>query len=199
MATRDQGSGNVEPDPSKSTAGASTSETASGGSSTNGPGSSDAGAGHQIREETRRLKQQATEKARSYADERKQKAADQVGGMAQALRSAADSLQSQDQRYIADYIGRAAEGLDRMSGALRQRDIGALARQAQDIARQQPTLLIGGAMVAGFLAARFAKASGARQDGSRDGRRLAEGMSQSGATGRSADWRSSGPSQGGPH
>lgn len=159
MATRDPGSGAVGSDPSKSTTGTSSSAAAAEpGTAGTGTGGTETG----LRDETRRLTEQAKERAQSYASERKEMAAKQVGGVAQALRSAADNLKQQDQpyqRYAADYITRAAENLDQFSNALRDRDFGSLASQARDMARRQPGLLIGGSAIAGFLAARFARAS----------------------------------------
>ncbi|WP_119458701.1 hypothetical protein [Rhodospirillaceae bacterium SYSU D60014] len=154
MATRDLGSGGAGSDPSKSTTGTSSAAQAESGST--------AGAGTELRDETRRLTEQAKERAQSYASERKEMAAKQVGGVAQALRSAADNLKQQDQpyqQYAANYITRAADSLDQFSNALRDRDFGSLASQARDMARQQPGLLIGGSAIAGFLVARFARAS----------------------------------------
>src|SRR3546814_91373 len=147
MATRDPGSGGVGSDPSKSTTGASSAAPAGSGTETTGTGT-------ELRDETRRLTEQAKERAQSYASERKEMAAKQVGGVAQARRSAADNLKQQDQpyqQYAADYITRAAESLDQFSNALRDRDFGSLASQARDMARQQPGLLIGGSAIAGFL------------------------------------------------
>lgn len=154
MATRDPGSG-AGSDPSKSTTGASSAAPA-------GSDAASTGTGTELRDQTRRLTEQAKERAQSYASERKEMAAKQVGGVAQALRSAADNLKQQDQpyqQYAADYITRAAESLDQFSNALRDRDFGSLASQARDMARQQPGLLIGGSAIAGFLVARFARAS----------------------------------------
>src|SRR3546814_8014729 len=115
MATRDPGTGGAGSDPTKSTAGAPSTASAE-----SGPTAADIGT--ELRDQTHRLTEQAKERAQSYASERKEMAAKQVGGVAQALRSAAASLKQQDQpyqQYAADNITRAAEGLDRFSNAPR--------------------------------------------------------------------------------
>jgi hypothetical protein len=101
----------------------------------------------------------AKSQAESMLGEQKHAAAGQIEGLARALRKTAEQLDTQDQGPVARYVERAADGLDRLGGTLRDRDIDSLATQVQDFARRQPGVFLGGAVAAGFLVARFLKAS----------------------------------------
>ncbi|MGH8502803.1 MAG: hypothetical protein ACREVE_10120 [Gammaproteobacteria bacterium] len=113
----------------------------------------------QVKQHTRGAAKQAKAQAESMLGEQQQAAAGQLQGLAKALRKTAEQLDSQDQAPLARYAERAADGLDSLGGTLRDRDIGSLAAQVQDFARQQPGVFLGGAVAAGFLVARFLKSS----------------------------------------
>lgn len=112
-----------------------------------------------VKQRTREAAADARTQAESMLGEQKQAAAGQLQGLAGALRKTAEQLDSQDQKPVARYAERAAEGLDRLGDNLRDRDIDSLAAQVQDFARQQPGVFLGGAVAAGFLVARFLKSS----------------------------------------
>ncbi len=59
----------------------------------------------------------------------------------------------------AQYADRAADQIQRVSGYLGGRDISQIADEAEDWARREPVLALGGAFVLGVLAARFIKSS----------------------------------------
>lgn len=105
-----------------------------------------------------RLSQDARDTARSMLGEQQQAAARSLGSMAGALRRAAaeeDNGGGAPSRLAES----AADGLQRMSEALRSRDLDALLRDAEDFARRQPAVFIGAAALAGFLAVRFLKST----------------------------------------
>ena len=103
----------------------------------------------------------AKETTRSKLNEQKDAAAQGIGDVAGALREAAQ------RRDDGDGLGRlgasAADGLERLSGALRNKDVGTMLRDVESFARQQPVAFFGLALAAGFLAVRFVK-SGERRD-----------------------------------
>ena len=103
----------------------------------------------------------AKETTRSKLNEQKDAAAQGIGDVAGALREAAQ------RRDDSDGLGRlgasAADGLERLSGALRNKDVGTMLRDVESFARQQPVAFFGLALAAGFLAVRFVK-SGERRD-----------------------------------
>ena len=53
----------------------------------------------------------------------------------------------------------AADGLERLSGKLGSKDLNGLVRDVESFARSQPAVILGMAVAAGFLAARFLKSS----------------------------------------
>ncbi len=60
---------------------------------------------------------------------------------------------------IADYVYKAADGIDRCNELLRKPEIDAAIRAVQDLARRQPALFVSLAFGAGFLTARVLKSS----------------------------------------
>jgi F0F1-type ATP synthase membrane subunit b/b' len=105
------------------------------------------------------------ERARSAAMDQKNAAAERMGGVAHALRTASDDLQSQGQPMIAEYSRHVAEGLESMADTLGRRDVDDLVGSVEDFARARPVAFLGGAVVAGFALARFMKSSSARRHG----------------------------------
>jgi hypothetical protein len=81
--------------------------------------------------------------------------------VAGALREAAQRRDDGD--GLARLGTSAADGLERLSSALRNKDVGTMLRDVESFARQQPVAFFGLALAAGFLAVRFVK-SGERRD-----------------------------------
>jgi hypothetical protein len=102
---------------------------------------------------------EAKQHAKTMLDEQKGMAAGTLGSVAEALRQAAQQLHDREQGTIAQYAEQAAGQIDRLSRQLSEKDMGQFIRDAEDLARRQPELFIGGAVAAGFLLARFLKAS----------------------------------------
>jgi hypothetical protein len=122
------------------------------------------------REEARNLVSDAKSKAEEVLSRQKDAASDQISGFARILRTAADQLQEHEDGAMAGYATQAADALDRTSRALEERDLGGLMHDVEDLGRRQPLLLFGGAMLTGFLLARFLRSSGsagASQSGAR--------------------------------
>ena len=59
---------------------------------------------------------------------------------------------------LAQNTGSAADGLERLSSTLRNKDVSAMLRDMDNFARNQPVAFFGLALAAGFLAVRFLKA-----------------------------------------
>jgi hypothetical protein len=60
---------------------------------------------------------------------------------------------------VADYVDKAAGGIDRWANELRQRDLTDTIRVVHDFARREPAVFLGLAFGAGALLARFLKSS----------------------------------------
>lgn len=119
--------------------------------------------------------QEAKTKMREAAESQRRRAVDAVGGMAGALHRAAHDLNAENET-MGRYTDMAAERLDDVASYLRDTDWKQVVEGAEDFARRQPYLFVGGAMLAGFVLARFVKNSGEAsqaQSGSLLGQRLA--------------------------
>lgn len=119
----------------------------------------------QAKEQVARAAHEAETRTRSMIESQKGAAADSVHNVADALRKTAHQLDDQNQRMAGQLTNWAAEGLDRFSQSLRERDLGALLNQAEDVARRQPAVFIGGAVALGFVVSRFLKSSAERRRG----------------------------------
>jgi hypothetical protein len=93
-------------------------------------------------------------------DDRKTRASDTLGSIAGAVRGMSQPLRDGGQSGIADYVNKAADGMERWAADLKRQDIDEALRAAQRFARRQPALFLGAAFTAGLLAARFLKSSG---------------------------------------
>jgi CRP-like cAMP-binding protein len=119
--------------------------------------------GDRLQHEAQRLTQQAKDQGQALFQDQKYAMAEQVSGLASALHSTAEHLRTQDQSAMAQYTQQAAEGLQRFSQTLKDRDLGSLMGQIENFARHQPGAFIGSAALLGFMAARFLKSSGERR------------------------------------
>lgn len=107
-------------------------------------------------------------RARAAIEGRKDASAQDVADIAHALRTSADDLEQRDRTAAASYVRQAAGGLERFADNLQRRDLEDLARQAEEFARRQPGLFVGGAVIAGFALARFLKSSADRRHEAHD-------------------------------
>jgi hypothetical protein len=116
--------------------------------------------GQAARERAGALWHDARDIARSKLGEQQREAASGLGDMAGALRNAAREVESRQQPTMAKVAQCAADGLERLSGTLRHKDLDGMVRDAESFARRQPLVFFGAALAAGFLAVRFLKSSG---------------------------------------
>jgi hypothetical protein len=101
--------------------------------------------------------QVAKDAAGAALGRRKDSAAETLENLAMALRKAA-SEPGADSQEAGAVVAWAADGLERASSTLRDKDLGGLLREAEDFGRRQPVAFFFAAAAAGFLAARFVKA-----------------------------------------
>jgi inorganic triphosphatase YgiF len=97
--------------------------------------------------------------AESLLGEQKRRAAEQVSGIAGALRSAAHSLGRSENRAAARYAHQAADQVENFLHAVRDRDWREIVADIENFARREPTWFVLGAVVTGFLVGRFLWAS----------------------------------------
>jgi len=99
------------------------------------------------------------ERAAAQINSQKDRATDGLGTVAQAVRQSTQQLRDQHHETVASYVEQAADQIERLSQRLRQKDIGSLLGDAQQLARRQPALFIGSAFALGVICARFLKSS----------------------------------------
>jgi hypothetical protein len=94
---------------------------------------------------------------RAALNERQHSTAAELHDFASALRGAARNV---DQGGTAARVAeQAADGLERLSGTLRSKDVDGLIHDVESFARSQPAVFLGMAVAAGFLAIRFLKSA----------------------------------------
>lgn len=103
--------------------------------------------------------QQARDRAGSSLGESKSQFADQFGTIAGALRRTTEHLRSEDQPRIAGITETVAGQVDQVANYLRTKDAGAIRMDLESLARRQPALMLGGALLLGLIGARFLKSS----------------------------------------
>jgi hypothetical protein len=116
----------------------------------------------QAKEQTGQAMDQVRGSAFQMMDQQKQRAADGLGSVASALHQTGDSLQGGDQGAIGQYAHRAADTVDQLAQQIRDKDVEQLLSEAENFARREPEVFLGGAVLLGLLASRFLKASARR-------------------------------------
>jgi hypothetical protein len=106
--------------------------------------------------------QQAKEKTRTFADDRKNQLGERIHGYGSAARRAADKLRDEKDPNIAYYAEMVAERLDQAADYVQSRDPGMMLRDVENAVRRRPEIFFGGMFLAGLVLARFLKASNQR-------------------------------------
>ena len=99
------------------------------------------------------------EQAKTQLSSQKDRATDGLGSVAQAVRQTTQQLRDNQNDTVARYAEQAADQIERFSERLRNKDVGELMNDAQQLARRQPAMFVGGAFALGLLGARFLKSS----------------------------------------
>lgn len=144
-------------------------------SQNNGAGSSNYDTFDQAKQKTGEVIDQVQQKAGDAVSQvrdqltgqisnQKTQIADGLGSVAHMVRMSSDQLRQGDQSGIAQYTDKLADSMEKFSGYLRDRELGDMLNEAQDFARREPALFLGGAFVAGLLAARFFRSSSPSQN-----------------------------------
>jgi hypothetical protein len=114
---------------------------------------------NQVVDQAKSTFQQARDRASSSLGESKGQFADQFTTMAEALRRTTEHLRSEDQQRIAGLTDTVARQVEQVADYLRNKDARAMRQDLENLARRQPALIIGGALVLGLIGARFLKSS----------------------------------------
>jgi len=123
----------------------------------------------QVQQKLGDIKDQVAEQASGRLEEQKSAASSGISTVADAFRQTGQHLRGQEQEGVAQYIDQAAQRLEQFSHYLGEHDLKDLARDAEQFARREPALFLGGAFAVGMLAARFLKSSGSNGAGDQEG------------------------------
>ena len=137
------------------------------------------GATDEVRQQTRETAQKLENRAREKGEEirervertgeaQKERAAGTAEALAEAVRAAGSTLRDRDEDRLGQYTEEFADQIERFSGYLRDRDVGGLMHDLEDMARRSPTAFLGSSLAAGLVAGRFLRASDRSDTSSRD-------------------------------
>jgi hypothetical protein len=117
----------------------------------------------QVQEKAHDLKGQASQNVRRQVNDRSTEIGEQIQSLGAALRRSADQLAEEGKTTPADVARRAAEGVERLGGYLREGNANAFLDDLERFGRKRPWLSGGLGMALGFAASRFLKASSDRR------------------------------------
>lgn len=114
---------------------------------------------HQARHVASDAVDQVRHMAESQLSSSKERVADEIGTVAQALRSTADQLRNQNRSGVTEYVSGAADRIESASRYLNSRDLGQVVSDVERFARREPLIFLGGTFAIGLMLGRFLKAS----------------------------------------
>jgi hypothetical protein len=127
------------------------------------------GAPQQVTERTKARAEQTAQgvqrEAQQRANEGKERVAKGAEDLSRAGQRAAEDLEARGQQDLAEGLRSAANKLSGLADGLHHRSANDLLHDAEDLARRNPALFIGGSIVLGLALSRLLKASDSRQIG----------------------------------
>jgi hypothetical protein len=105
----------------------------------------------------------ALDRAETASAEGKTYIAKSVSGIAAAIEKVGRELEQGAQPEIGRYAIGVGQGIERFARDIRDRDLGEIARIAEEFGRKRPVAFLGAAALAGFATSRFLRASAERQ------------------------------------
>ena len=121
------------------------------------------GAAQQVQERAHDVRGQAREQLTQQLTKRSSDAAEQIRGIANAFRKTSQQLRTEENERPAAALDQLATRGESLARYLEDANGDRMLRDVEGFARRQPWLFTGGALVAGFFASRFLKASSSRR------------------------------------
>jgi hypothetical protein len=118
---------------------------------------------HQVQEKAHDLKGQASQNVRRQLNDRSTEVGEQIHSLGAALRRAAEQLAEDGKTTPAEAARRAAVGVERVGGYLRNGNADDFLTDVERFGRTRPWLTGGLGLAFGFAASRFLKASSGRR------------------------------------
>lgn len=116
-------------------------------------------AGEAIKTEAQSFAQTAQERLRGEAQKRTETATKTLGDFAGAIRRAGDELSQNDHSPAAKLVTQAADGLERLSLSLADKQPEDLLNDVRDFGRKHPMAFIAGGVLVGLALGRFVRSS----------------------------------------
>jgi ElaB/YqjD/DUF883 family membrane-anchored ribosome-binding protein len=169
-----------------------------GSSGSSGGGGNSGGAGGlgadkivaQVRDQVYGLRDQATEKARGYAEGGKDRTTQLLDDIAEIIHDAARSIDDRLGDQYGEYAHKAGDAVQGLSGNLRDKSLEDLIEGTRSIVRKSPAVTVGTAALLGFVLVRLVKSG--LEGGTEVGNGSTASRSGGGASGNSAGGGSSG-------
>jgi hypothetical protein len=117
----------------------------------------------QVGEKAQEIRGQAGVQLRKQVDTRSTHAGEQVASLAEALRRTGEQLRGEGKEGPAKVGDQVAERMERLGGYLRDSDADRIFGDVESVGRRQPWAFAAGALLLGFVASRFLKASSSRR------------------------------------
>ncbi len=125
---------------------------------------SGAGAGRELAEEARASAAELRQRAERRVEEQKRSAGEEVRGIVNALRAAADKLDEQEQHGVARYAHEAADVVERFGDTIQHKSISDILTDVERASREHPAVVAGIAAVVGFAGTRFLRSTEHREE-----------------------------------
>jgi len=103
--------------------------------------------------------EEAQRQGKGHFDAQKDKAAEQVEKLSDALDQASARLRDEGQPSLATYTDQVASSMTSLAEKLRERSVDDLIRETKNLARREPALFLAGSVALGFAISRFFIAS----------------------------------------
>lgn len=130
--------------------------------------------GDEVKQEAREQAENIRSQAEAFAEQQRHDAGSTVAALGAALHAGQRSLESDGHPSMADYWRSAAVSIDQLADRVQNKSAGEILSEAERYVREQPGLGFGGAMVAGFMLARFLKSSSPESSTSESGYHAAD-------------------------
>ncbi len=117
----------------------------------------------EVRSQAETLGKKAHVMAKSTAAKQKNQIVEHLHAVTKAIRQTGQQLKKEEEGLLGDYSEKTAQYVEKFSHYINERNVDQILRDTENLAKRQPIVFLGGALVFGMLVGRFLKSS---QDGS---------------------------------
>lgn len=118
----------------------------------------------QAQETVTRLADQVQQQVVSRLTEQKDKLTNVLETTTFVIQQVGEQVRQQDHATTAEYVDKAADWAEQFTTTVREQEVSELVSQTEQVARQRPSLFLGGALALGVLGTRFFRSSARQKD-----------------------------------